>query len=253
MTGIKVEWDYSKLAQTYADRPDYSPGGIDAMLAICKLGEGGRVCDIGAGSGHLTLPLLQRGMIVDAVEPNAEMRQVGISRTKSQKAVQWFEGTGEQTGRDAASYQLVTFGSSFNVVDRSAALLETARLLRPRGWFACMWNHRDLDDPLQAEVENAIRSQIKDYSYGARREDQAPIIRASGLFAKPYVIEAPVVHITEAATWVNAWRSHATLARQAGEGFDAVVNSIEKIVGKYGTDKIAVPYTTRMWVAQKKE
>lgn len=251
MAGITVEWDYSKLAQTYANRPDYSPGGIDALIAICKAGAGERGCDIGAGSGHLTLPLLQRGLVVDAVEPNAEMRQVGMSRTASQPHVQWFEGTGEKTGRETGAYGLVTFGSSFNVVDRPAALLEAKRLLRPGGWFACMWNHRDLDDPLQAEVEGLIRSSIKSYDYGARREDQAPVIRASGLFGKPYVIEAPVVHMTKASVWVDAWRSHATLARQAGDQFSSIVDKIEQIVARYGSDKIAVPYTTRMWITQR--
>jgi len=253
VAGITVEWDYSILAQTYSNRPDYSAGGIDALFAICKLAAEDRGCDIGAGSGHLTLPLLQRGLTVDAVEPNAEMRQLGISRTKSQPHVQWFEGTGEKTGREGNAYSLVTFGSSFNVVDRPAALLETKRLLRSRGWFACMWNHRDLDDPLQAEVEGIIRSSVKNYDYGARREDQMPTIQASGLFDKPYVIEAPVVHMTEAKTWVDAWRSHATLARQAGDQFEAIVERIEKIVAKYGADTIAVPYTTRMWIAQRKD
>ena len=36
------------------------------------------------------------------------------------------------------------------------------RILRHRGWFACVWNHRDLEDPLQAEVETLIRARIPD-------------------------------------------------------------------------------------------
>ena len=28
-------------------------------------------------------------------------------------------------------------------------LKEVARILTPDGWFACLWDHRDLDDPLQ--------------------------------------------------------------------------------------------------------
>ena len=46
------------------------------------------------------------------------------------------------------SYHMTTFGSSFNVCDRQKALLESKRILVKEGWFACMWNHRDLEDPI---------------------------------------------------------------------------------------------------------
>ena len=55
------------------------------------------------------------------------------------------------------SYHMTTFGSSFNVCDRQKALIESKRILVHRGWFACMWNHRDLEDPLQKEIESIIK------------------------------------------------------------------------------------------------
>ena len=58
------------------------------------------------------------------------------------------------------SYHMTTFGSSFNVCDRQKALIESKRILVHRGWFACMWNHRDLEDPLQNEIESIIKKRI---------------------------------------------------------------------------------------------
>ena len=152
----------------------------------------------------------------------------------------------------AAVYALVTFGSSFNVCDRAAALRETVRILAPGGWFACLWNHRDLDDPLQAEVEALIRSRVPDYALGSRREDQTRVIDASGLFGPVEAVEGRIVHTVPAQDWVEAWRSHATLARQAGDGHPAVVVAIENLLKAHGLDSVPVPYTTRAWIARRR-
>jgi len=108
-----------------------------------------RSWDIGAGTGKLTKVLLKRGATVTAVEPNEEMRKYGAQIRRGEK-VTWLEGTGEHTGVTSSYFRLATFGSSFNVVDRQAALKEVDRVVVPKGWFACMWNHRDLTDETQA-------------------------------------------------------------------------------------------------------
>lgn len=246
---MKVEWNYSSLARPYLNRPDYAPRGIDRMLEIAGVTAGAMACDIGAGVGHLTIPLLERGLTVDAVEPNDAMRALGAERTTGFPAVSWYEGVGEATGRPNHAFDLITFGSSFNVTDRPKALNETARIGKAGAWFACMWNHRDLDDPLQAEVEALIRSHIPNYDYGVRREDQTAVIDRSGLFGGVTLIEEPVRHRVTVEDWIDAWRSHATLARQAGDRHAAVVDAIGSLLLDRGLSEIDVPYTTRIWIA----
>jgi ubiquinone/menaquinone biosynthesis C-methylase UbiE len=248
---VKTEWDYTELANAYLQRPDYSSEGIDKLLALAAVSKGGNVCDVGAGTGHLTKMLAAKGFRVDAVEPNDAMRNNGIMVTKSFTNVSWSEGTGEHTGRPAAHYELVTFGSSFNVTDRAAALAETARLLVSHGWFACMWNHRDLNDPIQQAIEGAISQEVAGYVYGSRREDQTEIIRSSKLFSEPIYIEGTVVHEQSVDACVEAWRSHATLQRQAGPKFKAVVEKIETLLKGLPQKSLRIPYTTRIWAARK--
>ena len=120
--------------------------------------------------------------------------------------MQWFEGVGEHTGMEAGRFDIVTFGSSFNVCNRQEALLESKRILKPQGWFACMWNHRDLDDPLQAEIENILKQEIEGYSYGTRREDQTEVINESGLFKEVIYVEGTVVHDVLAEDFIEGWK-----------------------------------------------
>lgn len=247
---MKTEWDYTSLADAYLKRPDYSDDALDEMLRTASLSKGDVVCDVGAGVAHLTIKLAQRGLKVFAVEPNDAMRANGIARTKAFENVNWSEGTGEATGQPSAKFDIVTFGSSFNVTDRQQALRESSRILKRDGWFACMWNHRDLDDPIQSGIEDIIKRQIAEYAYGTRREDQTDEILASGLTKKVKKIEGRVFHRQSVADCLEAWRSHATLHRQAGDRFPEIIRQVEELLAETGKKEIAIPYTTRIWLAQ---
>lgn len=247
---MKTEWDYTTLANAYLKRPDYSDSAIDAMLSIAGLASGAKVCDVGAGVAHLTIMLALRGMHVDAVEPNDAMRANGIKRTEKLKNVVWHEGTGENTGQPAQAFDFVSFGSSFNVCDRPKALKETARLLKPKGWFACMWNHRDLEDPIQARIESIIKERVPKYGYGTRREDQTAVVNESELFGPVVHVDSSIIHEQAIEECVAAWRSHATLERQAGGKFREVIHAIEEFLKSLKKDSIEIPYSTNIWVAQ---
>ncbi|MFW6751322.1 class I SAM-dependent methyltransferase [Pseudomonas glycinae] len=247
---MKTEWDYTTLADAYLKRPDYADAAIDAMLSIAGAEQGDKFCDVGAGVAHLTLMLAARGLDVTAVEPNDAMRANGIKRTAELSNVKWHEGTGEATGQTTQAFDMVTFGSSFNVCDRQQALKETARILKPRGWFACMWNHRNLEDPIQARIEAIIKDRVPGYGYGTRREDQTAVIDASELFGPVVHLDARVIHEQSIEECLEAWRSHATLERQAGANFHEVISAIDDYLKGLKTPSIQIPYSTNIWVAQ---
>jgi ubiquinone/menaquinone biosynthesis C-methylase UbiE len=248
----KVEWDYTEHATHYDKRADYSYDAIAELLAATGCRPKTQVAEVGAGTGKLTKELLKHGLIVRSVEPNDAMRSIGIKNTRGQ-SVTWSPGTGEATGLPSATFQAVFFGSSFNVVNQAAALLEVKRALVPNGWFGCMWNHRNLDDPVQKKIESIIKASIAGYSYGSRREDPTAVVNKSALFG-------PVKSIERTFNWdmsrddiIVAWKSHATLKRQAGSDakFDHIIAEISKYLGAL-PGKITVPYTTRIYFAQLK-
>ncbi len=239
-------WDYSEVANAYLKRPDYSDKAIDEMLNVASI-TSGNVCDIGAGTAHLTMKLAERQLQVIAIEPNDNMRVHGINRTKSFKNVSWVKATAESTQQLDNAFDLVTFGSSFNVVEKELALKEVYRILKSGGWLACMYNYRDLRDTLQERIENIVKDNVPSYDYGTRRTDHAILMTTGGLFDYPRKIEEPIFHVQSRFDCVEAWRSHVTLKRQAGTNFDIIIDKIAEVLPE---TEITIPYITTIWVSK---
>tara|TARA_B100001057_G_scaffold410042_1_gene424973 strand:- start:566 stop:892 length:327 start_codon:yes stop_codon:yes gene_type:complete len=85
------------------------------------------------------------GTAIDAMFKIADMNEGDLIRDVREATVQ-----------PSNYFDLVTFGSSFNVCDPKLAIKETARILRKKGWIACLYNNRNLKDPIQSKIESLI-------------------------------------------------------------------------------------------------
>ncbi|EES89386.1 class I SAM-dependent methyltransferase [Helicobacter canadensis] len=252
---VEQVWDYTKHAKFYEYRPNYAPATIDMLVALMQKNQKKeiiKVADIGAGTGNLSIMLLERGCEVVSVEPNDAMREIGVQRTKDQK-IEWVRATGIDSTLQSGVFDWVAFGSSFNVMDRVEALKESYRLLKPKSYFSCMWNHRDLNDPIQKIAEESIIEFVPNYTRGVRREDQRPIIEShKELFDNIIYIEEDFYFHQSLENYINAWRSvknpYWDLETKEGEElFGRIAQVLEQRLPK----EFDIKYTTRCWSAKK--
>lgn len=247
---MKTAWDYTQLAEGYKKRADYSELALKKMYIKMNLSKGDSICDVGAGIGHLTLPLLNAGFKVTAVEPNDAMRKIGEVRTKNYPDLRWVEAVAEDTKQKESTFDAVTYGSSFNVCNKDKALLEAKRITKLNGWFSCMWNHRDLNDPIQKGIEEIIAQYNTEYHYGDRRQDQTPILSKSPHVHNVSFIQERFTIQQTIEEAIIAWSSHGTVQRQVGGQFEEVLEKIADFLHSLNTPTIEVPYETKIWVAQ---
>ena len=126
-------------------RPSYPPEVVELLAAECGLTPGALVADIGAGTGLLAELFLQNGYRVLGVEPNREMRQAGERLLGDYPHFTSIDGTAEVTTLADKSVDIITAGQAFHWFDREKARAEFARILRPGGWVALVWNERRVD------------------------------------------------------------------------------------------------------------
>jgi SAM-dependent methyltransferase len=141
---------FQSAADAYVrGRPSYPPEAIEWLAEWCALGAGATVLDVAAGTGKLTEALLGRGAGVLAVEPVAAMRE---ALTAALPEVAVFDGTAEALPVDDAGVDTITVGQAYHWFAGEPALTEFARVLRPDGRLALVWNTRDLEQPLWRAV-----------------------------------------------------------------------------------------------------
>ena len=242
-----IDWDYSALAEHYRHRAPYASDALRQLFALAALPRGAVAVDIGAGTGRFTAALVGEAFAVTAVEPNRQMCAVGRQAVPE---AHWIATRGEATGLAGAECDLVSFGSSFNVLPPAAALSESARLLKRAGWLVCLWNHRDLDAPLQAELQAIVEREVPGYSHGARRDDPSAAIVGDGRFDTPRRLVGRTSHDIRCTDFVAGFRAHATLIRQAGDALPRVLDALsERLADR---ERIVVPFVTRVFVAQRR-
>ena len=134
-------------------RPGYPDPAIARVVSALSLAPGRLVVDLAAGTGKLTRSLLAAGARVVAVEPLAEMREILAVKAAGAEIV---DGRAEALPLDDASVDAVAVGQAFHWFDPERAVSELARVLRPGGAVALVWNVRDLGHPLQSRLQELI-------------------------------------------------------------------------------------------------
>lgn len=133
---------FGAVAGAYADlRPSYPDEAVRWSLALAGGDVPGlRVVDLGAGTGILTESLVRLGADVTAVEPDEAMRAEFARRLPSARAL---AGSAEDIPVPRGSADAVLCGQAMHWFDMDRALPEIARVLRPGGVLAGLWNNDD--------------------------------------------------------------------------------------------------------------
>jgi SAM-dependent methyltransferase len=125
-------------------RPSWPPEVLD----LFPVADDATVLDVGAGTGKLTRVLATRYAHVIALEPLAEMRAILEQRVPRAEAL---PGVAEAIALDDASVDAVFTGQAFHWFANDVAVAEIARVLRPGGVLARLWNEAVEPSPLPPE------------------------------------------------------------------------------------------------------
>lgn len=132
---------FGALAEVYdRTRPGYPPDAVEWLTGSGPLS----VVELGAGTGKLTELLVRAGHDVLATDPDAAM----LARLEERvPAARTAVAAAERIPAPTRSVDVVVCAQSFHWFDHDVALEEIARVLRPGGRIAVVWNRRDESVP----------------------------------------------------------------------------------------------------------
>jgi SAM-dependent methyltransferase len=215
---------FDRVAGEYArTRPDYPAAALDRLVLATGLTPGSDVLDLAAGTGKLTVALVARGLRVVAVEPLPRMR-AQLERELSGAVV--LDGTAEQIPLEDASFDVVCVAQAFHWFEPRAAVAEVARVLRPGGWLALLWNLWDLGDPMQVALDRIVgplaTGRIRNLTTGNHPYGAWPAALAeSGAFAAaerarfPHTVELDALSTAERVASISQVQAAPEPERQA--------------------------------------
>ncbi|XNS28145.1 class I SAM-dependent methyltransferase [Citricoccus nitrophenolicus] len=148
-------------------RPSYPEAIVDFMVPA----DARTAVDLGAGTGLFTRLLAARGVEVAAVDPSASMLGPLRRAVPSATVVQ---ATAEATGLPTGRADLVTCAQAWHWIDPEAGSAEAARLLRPGGALALVWNQLDTTVPWVHRLTRIMHAGDVHAADPDRRRTRAP-------------------------------------------------------------------------------
>jgi SAM-dependent methyltransferase len=155
-----------------AARPDYPRWVFETLRDRCGLGPSCAVFEVGAGTGKATRPLLEAGADpLVAIEPDARLAGF-LRQTTASSALDVQTETFEAIELAEAAFDLGVCATAFHWLDERVALAKVARLLKPGGWWAMVWNvfgDDDRADPFHEATNDLLNDGPRSISHGGRR------------------------------------------------------------------------------------
>ena len=161
---------FDRAAEEYeANRPDYP----DAVLEHVPVGSDAEVLDVGAGTGKLTRVLARRYAHVIAVEPLDNMRAILERVVPSAEA---HAGSADAIPLPDASVDAVFAAQAFHWFATDAAVAEIARVLRPGGVFADVFNEGENSPDVPPAYQARLDALFAQPRSGAEDDERVAVI-----------------------------------------------------------------------------
>jgi SAM-dependent methyltransferase len=237
---------FGSVAATYAAvRPGYPADAVrwglppDARVAL----------DLGAGTGKITETLASLGLTVHAVEPDERMLDE-LRRTTPGAHAQ--VGSAEEIPLPDGSVDAVLVGHAFHWFGPKA-LDEMARVLRPGGTVALLWNLRDDSVDWVERIGALIAQGAQD---STRFESPVPYAGHAALTDPVRQTFAHTQRIDRAGLLALAGTRGYVLALPEDERravFAEIAGLLDTHPALAGRDELDLPYVTEVWRGTRRD
>jgi len=251
---------FDEVAALYDEaRPRYPRELIDDIVSLSGIPPGGRILEVGCGTGQATLSFAERGYSMLCLEPGPKLASLAAENLREYLGARIEVVTFEDWEVEEKAYDLVVFADSFRWIPRAIGYSKSARALKDSGALAIFRNaspyeesefRRELDFMYQKHAPQLAEGTARRPSQGSVDEREQEINR-TGLFGKVIVRYYPWSVEYDAGTYIkllNTYSDHRLLPEEVRSALFAAITDLIERHGRTFTKR----YVAALHLAKKR-
>lgn len=260
----KLRATFDEAALLYDEvRPGYPEELFDEVASLTGIPSGGRILEIGCGTGQATTPFARRGYRILCVELGENLAAVARRNLAAYPRAEVHVEPFEEWPLQEAAFDLAVSATAFHWLDPEVAYPKVAGALRPTGSLALFWNEHVYSDASGNFFEEAQRIYEREAHAIVRPEDykglprpddvpsRTPEIENSGLFEVSATRHYRWDETYDAAGYLrvlNTYSGHRSLSNHASE---RLFHGIAELIDQHFGGSITKGYLTTLYVAHR--
>jgi ubiquinone/menaquinone biosynthesis C-methylase UbiE len=252
---------FDQAARDYDEvRPGYPEELIEEVISVSGIPEGGRILEVGCGTGQATVPFARRGYRMLCLDVGGNLLALAEERCRAYPGAEFLNASFEEWEPGGETFDLLVSATAFHWIPPEIGFPKAARVLGDSGHIALFWNmHPRPFTGFFEEVQEVYRRVVPEWGDPRDEPSTEEVIRerryqidGSGLFGEVAVKRYPWSRIYDRDQYLrllNTYSDHGGLAeprrRTLFEGIGAVIEDM------YGGE-ITRPYLSVLYIARKK-
>ncbi|HIZ21085.1 MAG TPA: class I SAM-dependent methyltransferase [Firmicutes bacterium] len=169
MEALERKWTFNTAAEEFdRQRPAYLPALYRDLFAYQPVGPSSSALEIGIGTGQATLPVLQTGCRVTAVELGDKLAAIARRKFRGFPDFTVYTGAFEDYPGKAGAFDLAYSAAAFHWIPEEVGYPKVWKLLRPGGAFARLAFHSEYRLPGQEALFDDIQAVYAVYMPGSK-------------------------------------------------------------------------------------
>lgn len=256
---MNIDWKvesrrFDAVAELYdLYRPGYPDEVIEQIIADSGLPKGGRILEIGCGTGIATLLFAQRGYSILGIEQGANLAALAREKLRRYPRVSIIISTFEKWPPIGKTFDLVFSAQAFHWIDKKIGYAKAAYILKDSGSLALLWNMYPNPQGGVFEALNAVYQELAQemgnpgaISYQVVAKEREKEINRCGYFDPVKVSYYPWsehYNVQQYLGLLNTYSDHLRLPEERRKRlFDAIAKVFEQFGGSIDKPYVAVSY-----------
>jgi SAM-dependent methyltransferase len=260
---VRLRTTFDGAALLYDEvRPGYPEKLFNEVVSLPGIPAGGRVLEVGCGTGQATLPFARRGYEVLCVELGENLAAVARRNLSGYPRVEILTGNFEEIRIPEEAFDLLISATAFHWLDPVVAYPKAAHSLKPGGAIALFWNehvHTDADPGFFAAAQDVYAREapeIWDENHDGPPPpegvpDRTGEIEDSGLFGPVVRRSYPWDQPYDAAGYLRVLDTYSGHMSLKDETRTRLYAGISRLIGEEYGGRIVKGYQTSLYVARR--